>query len=198
MAQIILVTMNRFILFIPLIFLLLCFGIKNEKNPYFPDHFQKTYIAKLKPIDSLCYYQCYCLKISKQKYEAENGTIIDVNASPQPITITEKFMLYKNNDTYRMQHYVSSATYYPNKKFAFLKLVEKDYWNFVLKHDTVLPKQDVLLLAAYETKLQSLTAYDFTVVDNNSPQCILNGKKVSEQYRVSGDHLLNKTLSVFK
>ncbi len=190
--------MKRLLLVVPVSLLLLCFVRPHEKNPFFPDHLQNTYIAKLKPVDSLCYYQCYCLKVSKQKYEGENGTIIDVNASPQPITVTEKFVLYKNNDQYRMRHFVSSATYYPNKKFAYLKMVEKAYWNFVLKNDTVLPKLDVLLLAAYETKLQALTAYDFTVVDNNSPQCILNGKKVSEQFRVSGDHLLNKNLSVFK
>ncbi len=64
--------------------------------------------------------------------------------------------------------------------------------------DTILPKEDVLRLAAYETKLRSITEYDFRVVNNNGPQLIINGKKISEQFRLTENILLSNSLSVFK
>jgi hypothetical protein len=180
-----------------LLSLIVLFGlgfIPADNNPFFPDHLSHTEIAKLREIDSLIYYQCRAIKVEKQSLTSADGQQIELGAKDEYITLTEKFTLYKNKDEYRMKYYTSSETVYPNKKYAYLKLVEKKYWNFELKKDVLLTKQDVLLLAAYETKLREVTEYDFTVKKNNSPQLIINGKKISAQYVVGGSYLLKNTL----
>ncbi|MFL5752476.1 MAG: hypothetical protein ACJ76F_03645 [Bacteroidia bacterium] len=169
-----------------------------DKNVYFPEHLKSTSIARLKDVDSLSYYQCQAVKVQKQQITEANGTVVDLGAKEEYITVTEKFQVIKNKEEYRLKYYTSSETYYPNKKYAYLKLVEKKYWNFQLKKDVLLEKQDVLLLAAYETKLREVTEYDFTVTKINSPQMILNGKKVSTQFMVGGGYLLKNTLSALK
>jgi len=167
-------------------------------NPYFPEHLQSTSIAKLKEVDSLSYYQCQAVKVQKQQITGADGKTIELGEKDEYITVTEKFQLFKNKDEYKLKYFTSSATYFPNKKYAYLKLVEKKYWNFQLKKEVVLEKQDVLLLAAYETKLREVTEYDFTVTKNNSPQMIMNGKKVSAQFTVGGGYLLKNTLTALK
>ncbi|HEY1040667.1 MAG TPA: hypothetical protein VGF30_14735, partial [Bacteroidia bacterium] len=151
------------------------------ESSFFPEHLKNTTIAKLKEVDSLVYYQCHAEAIKEQKVTTEDGKVIELKGKKQFITITEKFKLSKKGETYRLEHYNSPTTYYPNKKYTYLKLTEKAYWGFSKDMDTILPKEDVLKLAAYETKLRSITEYDFKVIDNNGPQLIINGKKISEQ-----------------
>lgn len=164
----------------------------------FPEHLKNTHIAKLKETDSLVYFQCHVEPIKEQKVTTESGQVIELKGKKQFITITEKFKLFKTGETYRLQHYTSPTTYYPNKKYAYLKLTEKAYWEFKLSLDTILPKDDVLRLAAYETKLRAITEYDFKVMENNGPQLIINGKKISEQFRLTENILLSTSLSVCK
>lgn len=164
---------------------------------FFPEHLQNTNIAKLKEVDSLVYFQCHSEVVKEQKVTTTDGKVIELKGKNQFITITEKFKLFKNGEIYRLLHYNSPTTYYPNKKYAYLKLTEKDYWGFSLDMDTILPKEDVLRLAAYETKLRSITEYDFKVMNTNGPQLIINGKKISEQFRLTENILLSNSLSVF-
>lgn len=169
-----------------------------DEKPVFPEHLQNTVIAKLKENDSLTYYQCYAESVKAQSIITEGGQKIELDSKKQHITITSKYKLYKNGNTYRFLYYSSPTTYYPNKKFAYLKLTEKPYWEFSLQLDTILPADDVLRLAAYETKLRAITEYDFKVLDDNGPQLIINGKKISEQFIVKENLLLTGTLSVLK
>jgi hypothetical protein len=164
----------------------------------FPEHLQNTYIAKLKDVDSLIYFQCHVEKLKAQQVTTEDGKVVELKGKKQFISLTEKFKLYKKGDVYKLQHYSSPTTYYPNKKYAYLKLTEKPYWEFSLDLDTILPKDDVLRLAAYETKLRQINEYDFKVMENNGPQLIINGKKVSEQFRLTENILISSSLSVFK
>ncbi|MCD6066052.1 MAG: hypothetical protein K0S33_878 [Bacteroidetes bacterium] len=164
----------------------------------FPEHLKNTQIAKLKETDSLVYYQCRTESVKAQDLYTEDGKKIEMKAKKQFVTITEKFKLYKTGTVYRLQYFDSPTTWYPNKKYAYLKLTEKPYWEFKLKLDTILPEEDVLRLAAYETKLRSITEYDFRVLEDNSPQLIINGKKISEQFCVTEKIVLSSALSVFK
>lgn len=167
-------------------------------DSFFPEHLKDTQIAKLKEVDSLIYFQCHSEEVKEQKVTTADGKVIELKGKNQFITITEKFKLYKTGEVYRLQHYNSPTTYYPNKKYAYLKLTEKDYWGFSKDMDTILPKEDVIRLAAYETKLRSITEYDFKVSNSNGPQLIINGKKISEQFRLTENILLSNSLSVFK
>jgi hypothetical protein len=175
--------------------LLLCFSFATAQ---FPEHLKNTQIAKLKEVDSLAYYQCHTELVKAQDLYTEDGKKIEMKSKKQFVTITEKFKLYKNGNVYRLKYFDSPTTWFPNKKYAYLKLTEKPYWEFKLQLDTILPEEDVLRLAAYETKLRSITEYDFKVLEDNSPQLIINGKKISEQFCVTEKILLSSSLSVFK
>ena len=177
--------------------LVLC-SYQSIESSFFPEHLKNTNIARLKEIDSLVYYQCHAESVKEQKVTTEDGKVIELKGKKQFITITEKYKLSKKGETYRLEHFNSPTTYYPNKKYTYLKLTEKSYWGFSKDMDTILPKEDVLRLAAYETKLRSITEYDFKVIDNNGPQLIINGKKISEQFRLTENILLSNSLSVFK
>src|SRR3989344_5074373 len=115
-------------------------------DSFFPKYLQNTQVAKLKEVDSLVYYQCHSEAVKEQKVTTTDGKVIELKGKNQFITITEKFKLFKNGEVYRLQHYNSPTTYYPNKKYAYLKLTEKDYWGFSKDMDTILPKEDVVRL----------------------------------------------------
>lgn len=169
-----------------------------EKEYVFPEHLRDTAIAKLKEGDSLLLYQCRVLPVKEQEVTTNDGIKVKLKSKNQHISFTEKIKISFTNNTYYLKHYTSPLTDYPNKKFAYLKIVEKPYWEFKLDKDTILPFSDALLIAAYQKKCLALTEYDFKVVDNNSPQLIINGKKVSEQFRLKNQLFLSEELSVLK
>ena len=169
-----------------------------ESKITFPVHLQKTTIAKLKEKDSLCYYQCYCALGGNPPTFLPKDSVKTKALKKGLLTVTEKFSLTKNGDQYRMRYYSSALYDYPNKKYAYLKLSEKAYWNFILVKDTLLSEISVQKLAALELKLRPLTEYNFRVEADNYPQLIMNGKKISEQRMVEGDYLIRRELSEFK
>lgn len=169
-------------------------GVSNE----FPEHLKSTSISKLKEGDSLVLYQCNVVPLKEQELVLASGQKIKMKAKNQFVSLTEKIKIQLVNSTYVFKHYSSPTTYYPNKKFAYLKMVEKPYWEFKLDKDTIMPFSDALLIAAYEKKCLSINEYDFKVVESNSPQLIVNGRKVSEQYRLKEKIILSNVLSVMK
>lgn len=160
----------------------------------FPTHLQKTILARLKESDSLCYYQCYCA-ISGNPPSYLNRDSAITTSLKNLITVTEKFVLTKRENKYRVRFYTSTFNNYPNNKYAYLKLAEKSYWNFNLISDTLLSDSSVLKLAALELKLRPITEYDFKVAIDNYPQIIINGKRVSEQRLVEGNYLIRRELA---
>jgi len=183
--------MKKFSLTVVSILFLFSFVRKKPKIP-FPKLLQKTNIAKLANIDSLCYYQCYCAATGNPPSYL---VLAEAKKIKAPITVTEKFVLNKNGNNYRLRYYSSSLTPYPNKKYAYLKLKEKEYWDFKLKADTIISNESVFKLAALELKFRQITETYFNVVNDNYPQIILNGKKVSVQCVIEGNYLIRRELS---
>jgi hypothetical protein len=182
------------IVFISLFVSLLFVGNSAE----FPEHLKNTAIAKLKEGDSLVLYQCNVVPLQEQELVLATGQKVKMKSKEQFVSLTEKIKIQLVNGTYFFKHYSSPTTYYPNKKFAYLKMVEKPYWEFKLDKDTTLPFSDVLLIAAYEKKCRAINEYDFKVVESNSPQLIVNGRKIAEQYRLKEKLILSNVLSVMK
>jgi hypothetical protein len=164
----------------------------------FPEHLKSTAIAKLKEGDSLILYQCNVVPLKEQELVLASGQKMKMKAKDQFVSLTEKIKIQLVNSAYVFKHYSSPTTYYPNKKFAYLKMVEKPYWEFKLDKDTIMPFSDALLIAAYEKKCLAINEYDFKVNESNSPQLIVNGKKISEQYRLKEQLILSNVLSVMK
>ncbi|MBC7862885.1 MAG: hypothetical protein IAF38_07910 [Bacteroidia bacterium] len=173
----------------------LCFSFSGKKYSItFPGHLSKTIVARLADKDSICYYQCYCAISGTPPTYLPVDSVKKRKMKTGMVTVTDKFVLNKNGNVYRLRHFQSSLYDYPNKKFAYLKLKEKAYWNFTLSKDTTLSELSVFKLAALELKLRPLTETYFQVLSDNYPQVILNSKKTSEQRLVEGNYLIRKEL----
>jgi len=157
----------------------------------FPEHFRNATIAKLKPGDSLTFYQCHVTEASQYLVTASGEKI---EGKAQKYTVTEKYVVINKLGSYRMKYYTSSLSDFPNKKFAYLKLKEKDYWNFKLFKDTLISDHDVLMFAAIELKSHDTIEYDFRITKYNTNQIIINGRKVMRHLVVDGNYTLKKNL----
>ena len=168
---------------------------QENKTVSFPEHLKKTSIAGLKENDSLIYFQCYVDEATQELTTAKGEKI---TGKPQKYTITEKYVLFNSKGKVNLKYYTSDLTAYPNKKFAYLKLVEKKYWNFKLVKDTSLSEHDVLIFAAIENKAHDTNEYDFTVNKQNTNEIIINGKKVMKQLIVEGNYIIRRNLELLK
>lgn len=179
---------NIFYIFFSFVTSFLC-GQENVVT--FPEHLLKTQIVNLRKGDSLTYYQCHA-DVAAQQIVKENGEII--TGAKKSISITEKFVLVNENGKYRLKYYTSTYSNMPNRKFAYLKLVEKKYWDFKLVKDIYLSEHDVLMFAAIENKSHEAIEYDFPVNKYNTNALIITNKKVMKHVIVEGGYLLKKNL----
>ena len=120
------------------------FGIGISQTISFPEHLKKTTIAKLQSGDSLTYYQCHVDSASQELTTASGQKI---KTKKKKITITKKFVVFKNDSLYSCKYYTSSITNYPNKKFPYLTLMEVKNWEFETTGKHVLTFDDVLIMA---------------------------------------------------
>lgn len=157
----------------------------------FPNHLLKTQVVNLGKGDSLTYYQCHVDNASQQLVK-ENGEVI--SGKTKQISITEKFVLINENGKYRLKYFTSTYSNMPNRKFAYLKLVEKKYWDFKLAKDTYINEHDVLMFAAIENKSHEAIEYDFPINKYNTNALIITNKKVMKHVIVEGNYLLKKNL----
>jgi hypothetical protein len=176
------------------IFIVACLAGKAQ-TINFPPNLKNTSIAAIKGPDSLIYYQCHVEEATQMLVTASGEKI---SGKAQKYTITEKFVLIYNNGQYRLRYYTSALSDFPNKKFAYLKLIEKPYWSFKLVKDTIINEHDVLTFAAIEAKSHDSIEYDFVVNKLNTNEIIIMGAKVMSQLVVEGPHLLKKNLEILK
>lgn len=104
-------------------------------------------------------------------------------------------MIVRTDSIYTCKHYASSVTNYPNKKFPYLTLKEVANWDFELQKSKTLNSQEVLLIAAMETKTHDIVHYELNINKTCPNQIIVCYKKDREQYLVEGDYLLSKLLN---
>ncbi len=181
--------------FIILIFFCLNLFLGSSQSVVFPEHLKKTNMAILKTNDSLIYYQCH-VEVATQQLLTASGEKISGKA--QKYTITDKYIVVNKNNQYHLRYFSSSLVDYPNKKFAYLKLVEKPYWNFKLVKDTIINEHDVFVIAALENKSHETTEYDFKINHQNTNEIIIMGGKVMSQLIVEGDYTFKKNLEMLK
>lgn len=177
-----------FYIFFSFQFVVLC---AQESTVSFPNHLLKTEIVNLRKGDSLTYYQCHVDNAAQQLVK-ENGEVI--SGKTKQISITEKFVLINENGKYRLKYFTSTYSNMPNRKFAYLKLVEKKYWDFKKEKDIYLSERDVLMFAAIENKSHEAIEYDFPINKYNTNALIITNKKIMRHVIVEGDYLLKKNL----
>ena len=172
---------------------LLCIGmISYSQTLSFPDHLKKTYISNLQHNDSLVYYQCH---VDEASQELTTSSGQKITSKKRKLTITEKFVISKTDSIYTCKYSASPVTNYPNKKFPYLTLTEVKNWDFSLQKTKTLTPQEVLLIAALETKTHDIVHYELNINKTCPNQIIVCYKKTKEQYLVEGDYLLSKILN---
>lgn len=177
---------------IALLIISLCIaGVAVSQSIPFPAHLQKTQIARLQANDSLIYYQCHVDEASQELTTSSGQKIV---SKKRRVTITEKFVILKKDSAYSCRYYTSPLTNYPNKKFPYLTLKEVANWNFELQNTKLLTQEEVLLVAAMETKTHAIINYDLNINKSCPNEVIICYKKNREQLIVEGDYLLSKLL----
>ena len=149
-------------------------------------------LANLNNGDSLVYYQCR----AKQATIEIKTAIQQIESKEQPISITEKFVIVRKNNTYINRYYASGLTVLPNRKFSNLKMREKDYWNFSFRSERQLSHNEVLFLAGLEKEGRETTEYDFTVSKYTTNQIIIRQRKNFEQLLLSDKLSISEVLKL--
>ncbi len=161
----------------------------------FPDHLSKTSMAQLKSNDSLMFYQCH---VVEAKTEITTTTGEKITGESKKISITDKFVVYNNNGIYTLKYYTSTLSNFPNRKFTYLKVREKEYWNFKLEKTMPINEHDIQIFAAIEKKAHTANEFELTIDKYNTNGLIIRNKKTMKHMVVEGDHLIKKNLDVFR
>ncbi len=159
----------------------------------FPEHLQKTQIAKLQLHDSLVYYQCH---VDEASQELTTSSGQKITSKKRKVTITEKYVILKADNFYTCKYFTSPITNYPNKKFPYLTLYEVTNWNFELKKMKNLTVQETLLVAALEKKTHPIVHFELNINKSCANEIIIVSKKDKEQFLVEGNYFLSKILNL--
>lgn len=172
------------------------FQLGVSQQPFhFPDKFSKTAIAGLKNNDSLLFYQCH-VDEAKTEIKTTSGEII--KGESKKITITEKYIIYLKDGIYSAKYFTSTLTSLPNRKFSYLKVKEKDYWNFKLEKSSAINEHDVLTFAAIELTAHDTNEFDFVIDKYNTNALIIRNKKTMRHLVVEGNHTLRTNLEMLR
>lgn len=177
------------------LFLILSFlysAVAWSQTVHFPQHLKNTQIYQLQNKDSLIYYQCH---VDEASQEITTSSGQKITAKKKKITITEKFVIHRKDSVYTCKYFTSSITNYPNKKFPYLTLTEVQNWDFELKKHKTLSPEEVLVIAALETKTHSIIHYELNINKTCPNEIIICSKRDKEQFLVEGNYLLSKVLN---
>lgn len=166
-------------------------GMAHAQPAIFPEHLQRTQIASLQARDSMVYYQCH---VDEASQELTTSSGQKISSRKRKLTITEKFVITRQDSVYTCRYYTSPVTNYPNKKFPYLTLKEVDSWHFELQNSRTLSPDELRLAAAMETKTHAIINYDLNINKSCPNEVIICYRKNREQLIVEGDYLLSKIL----
>ena len=124
--------------------------------------------------------------------------MVKIKGNIKRISITDKFIIVNQNGQYKLRYYSSTFSDFPNRKFTYLKVKEKDYWNFKIEKESVLNEHDVLMFAAIEKKSHDTNEFDLVIDKYNSNALIIRNKKTMKHLIIDGNYLLKKNLETLK
>ena len=149
----------------------------------------KSLLKNLNVGDSIIYFQCHVEEGTQQLVTSSGQTL---TGKPQPYTITEKFVITKNIQSFSVKYFTSSLTVFPNKKFSGLKIREKDYWQFKLDSTFNLNEQGLKILLALENKGREAMEYDYPVTKYTTNQLIIKHHKDFKQLVIENKLYISK------
>lgn len=149
------------------------------------------FLRKLKPGDSLTYYQCHVEEGIQQLSTVSGQTL---TGKLQRYTISEKYVVKMKEGNYSADYYSSSLTVFPNRKFSGLKMAEKPYWEFKKEKTFNLSRQDLKVLIALENKGREAMEYDYPITKYTTNQLIIKSGKNFKQLVIDRNYVLSKLI----
>ena len=143
--------------------------------------------------DSMVYYQCHVEDAIQQLTTASGQTL---TGKQQKYTITEKYVLIKEEKGYTINYYTSSLNVFPNKKFSGLKIRERPYWAFKKDKSFKLKDEDLRVFLSLEKKGREAIEYDFAITRYTTNQLIVKHKKNFKQLVIEGNYVISKLISM--
>ncbi len=155
----------------------------------------KSLLRNINIGDSIVYYQCHVEEGTQQLVTSSGQTL---TGKPQPYTITEKFVITKNNQNFGVKYFTSSLTVFPNKKFSGLKIREKEYWQF--KQDSIfnLDEKGLKILLSLENKGREAMEYDYPITKYTTNQIIIKHHKNFKQLVIEDKQCISKYMLTAK
>ncbi len=151
-----------------------------------------TFIDKLQTGDSILYYQCH-IESAQQELQTASGQTLQ--SHPKQLSITEKFVLIKKENSYTLQHYVSSFTTCPNRRFSGLKFSEKPYWEFAFKNSKDIHENAIKSLRTLENSGKEANEYNLAITAQNNNQIIILFGKKEKQLGIKEGVFISKLLN---
>lgn len=148
---------------------------------------------KLKLNDSLIFYQCHVESGTQQLSTASGQTI---TGSSKKYSITEKYVLIKQQQGYRVRYFVAALNVFPNKKFTGLKFKERAYWDFKEVKSFLLQDTEILPFLALEEKGREAVVYDYGISKYTTNQLIIRYANDYKQLVIEGPYVLSKLMRV--
>jgi hypothetical protein len=152
---------------------------------------EESLLKDLKTGDSLVFYQCHVEEAVQQMQTASGQTL---TGNSQKYSITEKFVLVKQENGYAVNYYTSSLNVFPNRKFSGLKIRERPYWDFKKEKSFVLKDQDLKVFLALEKKGREAIEYDFAITRYTTNQIIIKQKKNFRQLVIDGNYVISRLI----
>ena len=128
--------------------------------------------------DSLTVYECRVVEASQELTTAEGSKI---KTGSQKLTITTKYFIKCNDNTYHIRIYTAGLTPFPNRKFSGLKIREKKYWAFRQDTSFVLSNKQLASFLAAEDKGNEANEYDYAITKHTRYQLIFKRRKNFKQ-----------------
>ncbi len=161
----------------------------------FGEKYKNTMIASIPLNDSLKIYQCH-VEEATQTTVTDKGQTLE--GKKQNYSITEKYVITRTNEGFKLNYYTSSLTVFPNRKFSGLKKKERPYWEFKFEKSILLNEHDVLVFAAVELLGKETNEYDFAITKYTTNQVILNGKQSFKQLVLDTKITIRQSLESLK
>jgi hypothetical protein len=173
------------------VFVLAAFALTGQESTSLKD--PKSIFNDLRPGDSLTVYQCH-VDVVRETLTTSSGQTF--TAAGKKCTITEKFVIRKNSESYSANYYTTQLTAFPNRKFSGLKIKERPYWQFASQKTIELGDEQMKIFFALEKKGREANEFDYGISKYNTNQVIFKHGSNFKQLVITTDHVISKLLSL--
>jgi len=136
--------------------------------------FPKGTLFRIGKGDSVICYQCHVMDHYREVNLPSGG--MDTKGI-EKYTLTEKFVIKRNEKGYSFVKYISPYAGFPNRRFSGLKVREKSYWEFMPADSGVVTSAMMSSLVRIEQAGRDAIEFDYAITKYNTNQVIIVHEK---------------------